>query len=71
MTTITITVEDELEAVLNEFAQETGQSPDEAVKDAIRRQLRLFRVGKLQKRLAGRAEAAGYASEEDLLDDLS
>ena len=71
MTTITITVEDELEAVLKEFAEETGLSPDEAVKDALRRQLRLFRVKKLQKRLSGRAEAAGYTSEDELLDDLS
>jgi len=36
MTTVTITLENELEQSLKELAAESGMTPDEAVRDALK-----------------------------------
>jgi hypothetical protein len=71
MTTVTITLENELEQWLQAYAQESGLSPDEAVRDFLKRQLAHYRFRKLQHEGEGYARAAGFESEEDLLNDLS
>lgn len=71
MTTVTIQLENELERTLKELAEETGMTPDEAARDALKRRLSLFRLRKRQNQLTGVARRAGYDNESDLLDDIS
>lgn len=71
MTTVTITLENELEQSLKELADESGMTPDEAARDALKRRLSLFRLRKRQAELEGVARRAGYQNEDDLLDDVS
>ena len=71
MTTVTITLENSLEQSRKELAEESGMTPDEAARDALKRRLSLFRLRKRQTELEGVARRAGYKNEEDLLDDSS
>ncbi|MEX2381228.1 MAG: CopG family transcriptional regulator [Opitutales bacterium] len=71
MTTVTITLEDELERTLKELADASGMTPDEAARDALKRRLSLFRFRKRQTELGGTAERVGFESENQLLDDIS
>ncbi len=71
MTTVTITLENELEQSLKELAEESGMTPDEAARDALKRRLALFRLRKRQTEVEGTARRAGYKSEDELLDDVS
>ncbi len=69
--TITVTLDEKLREELEELSTLTGQSLQEIVQDALERKLRLYRFEKVRSRLAGYAEAAGYTSEEEILDDIS
>jgi|GEM_PF-5928369 len=69
--TISLSLDEKLEKDLEEFCTQTGVTAKEAVEDAIRRKLKLFRYKKIQKKVSGAAEKAGYSSEEDLLGDIS
>ena len=69
--TISLSLDEKLERDLEEFCAQAGVTAREAVEDAIRRKLKLFRFKKLQRKVAGAAERAGYSSEEDLLGDIS
>lgn len=69
--TISLSIDEKLERDLEEFCAQAGVTAKEAVEDAIRRKLKLFRFKQLQQKVSGAAERAGYSSEEDLLGDIS
>lgn len=71
MTTLTITLGNDLEQSLKELAEESGMTPDEAARDALKRRLSLFHLRKRQAQVAGTASRAGYESEDDLLNNIS
>lgn len=71
MTTITITLEDRLEKWLNEVSAASGQSPEEIIKDTLRRRENLQTFKDLQQRLSPYAERAGITSEEEIFDVVS
>lgn len=69
--TITIQIDEKRKAELEKFAAERGQSLNEIVQDALERTLRLYRFDKVRSGLEGYAQAAGYRSEDEILDDIS
>ena len=68
---ISLNIDEKLEQELEEFCAQAGVTAKEAVEDAIRQKLKLFRFKRLQQKVSGAASRAGYNSEEDLLNDIS
>ena len=71
MTTLTITLDEDLDADLREAAASSGLRKAEFVRDALRRQLALMRLGVLQGQLAPYARACGWATDEDVFREVS
>ena len=69
--TLTIRLDEELEHWLEELCERTGRNRSEIVRDALRRQLSLFRFEELRRRALPFAEARGYLTDEDVFRDLS
>ena len=69
--TLTIRLDEELEHWLAELCERTGRNRSEIVRDALRRQLSLFRFEELRRRALPFAEARGYLTDEDVFRDLS
>ena len=71
MTTLTIRLDDRLDAQLRELAARTGKGKSEFVREAIRRQIAIARFEDLQRRLAPFAEARGWLTDEDVFEEIS
>ena len=71
MTTLTIRIDDKLDADLRELAARTGTSKSELVREALRRQLAIARFEGLRQRLAPFAEARGWLTDEDVFEAIS
>ena len=71
MTTMTIRLDDKLDADLREFAARTGKAKSEFVREALRRQLALARFEDLRQHLAPFAEARGWLTDEDVFEEIS
>ena len=71
MTTLTIRLDDKLDADLRAFAARTGKGKSELVREALRRQLALARLEDLRQRLAPFAEAHGWLTDEDVFEEIS
>ena len=69
--TLTIRLDPDLEQLLKQLCQRTGQNRSEIVREALRRQLALRRFEELRRRVLPFAEARGYLTDEDVLRDLS
>ena len=71
MTTLTIRLDDKLDAQLRELAARTGRGKSELVREAIRRQVAITRFEDLRRRLAPFAEAHGWLTDEDVFEEVS
>ena len=71
MKTLTIRLDDKLDAHLQELAARTGRSKSEFVREAIRRQVTTARFDDLRQRLAPFAEARGWVTDDDVFGEVS
>ena len=71
MTTLTVRINEELDADLREIAARTGKGKSEFVREALRRQLAIARFEDLRQRLAPFAEARGWLTDEDVFEAIS
>ena len=71
MATLTIRIDDRLDAELRDLAARTGTGKSAFVRDAVRRQLAIARLEELRRRVAPFAEARGWLTDEDVFADVS
>ncbi|HLD14800.1 MAG TPA: ribbon-helix-helix protein, CopG family [Burkholderiales bacterium] len=71
MATITLRIDNKLDADLKRLSKRTGRPKSELVRDALRRQLALSRFEALRKTAAPFAEAKGWLTDEDVFRDIS
>lgn len=71
MATLTIRIDDRLDAELREVAARTGTGKSAFVREAVRRQLALARLEQLRRRVAPFAEAHGWLTDEDVFREVS
>ena len=71
MTTLTIRIDEKLDAELREVTARTGTGKSAFVREAVRRQLAIARLEELRRRVAPFAEARGWLTDEDVFDEVS
>ena len=71
MATLTIRIDDRLDAELREVAARTGTGKSAFVREAVRRQLAIARLEQLRRRVAPFAEAHGWLTDGDVFDEVS
>ena len=71
MATLTIRLDDELDAELRDMVARTGTGKSAFVRGAVRRQLAIARLEELRRRVAPFAEAQGWLTDEDVFDEVS
>jgi predicted transcriptional regulator len=69
--TVTVRLDDDLDQQLSEASEALDQSRSAIVRDALRRQLSVFRFEKLREQVMPFAEARGYLTDEDVFEDVS
>lgn len=70
-TTLTIRIDDELDAQLSRLAKETRRTKSELVREMLRREAALAELRRSRMRLKPYAERAGYLTDEDFFRDFS
>ncbi|WP_447974766.1 CopG family ribbon-helix-helix protein [Nitrospira sp. Kam-Ns4a] len=70
-TTLTIRLDDELNAELNRLARRTKRSKSDLAREMVRREIALAAFQRVRKRLVPRAKRAGYVTDEDVFQDIS
>jgi len=68
MTTLSITLEDQLARWLKARSAESGLSPEELIRDTLYRRQRLDKFKALADRLYQKTVSAGYRSEEEIVE---
>lgn len=71
MSTLTIRLDDELDAELTRLAAESRRSKSELVREMLRREAALAAFERARAGLVPLAEQAGYLSDEDVFRDFS
>lgn len=71
MATLTIRIDERLDAELRDMAARTGTGKSAFVREAVRRQLAIARLEELRRRVAPFAEAQGWLTDEDVFDEVS
>ena len=71
MATLTIRIDDRLDAELRDVAAQTGTRKSAFVREAVRRQLAIARLEQLRRRVAPFAEAHGWLTDEDVFREVS
>ena len=71
MSTLTIRLDDELDAQLNRLARQTHRTKSELVREMLRREAALAAFEEARERLVPLAEAAGYLTDEDVFRDIA
>ena len=71
MATLTIRIDDRLDAELRDMAARTGTRKSAFVREAVRRQLAIARLEQLRRRVAPFAEAHGWLTDEDVFREVS
>lgn len=71
MATLTIRIDERLDAELREVVARTGTGKSAFVREAVRRQLAIARLEQLRRRVAPFAEAQGWLTDEDVFNDVS
>jgi predicted transcriptional regulator len=71
MSSLTIRLDDKLDAGLSLLAQETHRSKSDLVRDLIRQQLALAAFERARALIEPAAERAGYLTDEDVFRDVS
>lgn len=68
---LTIRLPDESSETLEEIGRRQGRAPEEVAQDILQRALDVARLRQLRDQLRPQAEAAGFRSEDDILDAIS
>jgi predicted transcriptional regulator len=71
MTSLTIRLDDELDAELTRLAAATHRTKSDMVRDFIRQQLDLAAFERARALIEPAAERAGYLTDEDVFRDVS
>lgn len=71
MATLTIRLDDRLDAELTDFLVRTGRGRSEFARDALKRQLVLARLGEIRGHVAPLAKAHGWSTDDDVFRELS
>ncbi|MCY3969781.1 MAG: ribbon-helix-helix protein, CopG family [Acidobacteria bacterium] len=71
MATLTVRLDDRLDAQLREVVARTGGSRSAFVREAICRQLAVARLEELRCGVASFAEARGWSTDEDVFSEVS
>ncbi len=71
MPTLTIRIDDELNALLTDLAREQHRSKSDLVREMLRRQSSLVLLDTVRKHCVPLAEKAGYFTDEDIFRDFS
>lgn len=71
MTTLTVRLDDDLGARLDEVCQRSGKTRSHLVREALRRQIALETFEDLRRELVPHAEAQGYLTDDDVFRDVS
>jgi predicted transcriptional regulator len=67
----TISLPDQLQTELDEFAQERGLAPDDLVRNAIEDYIYFWRIRELRTRMTEEAKAQGLFTDEDVFKQIS
>jgi predicted transcriptional regulator len=71
VSTLTIRLDKELNALLSRASKQSGKSKSEVAREAIQRQLRLVQFESLRRKAMPFAEARGYLTDEDVFREIS
>ena len=71
MATLTIRIDDRLDAELRDVVARTGVGKSTSVREAVRHQLAIARLEQLRRRVRPFAEAHGWLTDEDVFDAVS
>lgn len=69
--TLTIRLDEDLERELNRLALKTGRTRSDLARDALRRQLAVFRFEQLRQKVIPLAEVQGLLTDEDVFSEIS
>lgn len=69
--TLTIRLDDELDAALTRLAKEQKRTKSDLVREVLRRDAALRAFERARSRVLRRAERAGYVTDEDVFRDVS
>jgi predicted transcriptional regulator len=68
---LTIRLDQDLDALLSKASQRSGKNRSVIAREALRRQLRLEQFEEIRKRMMPFAEARGYLTDEDVFSQIS
>lgn len=71
MSTLTIRLDDELDAQLTKLAKETRRTKSDLVREMLRRQTALLAFERARVQLVPLAERAGWITDEDVFREIS
>ncbi len=71
MATLTVRIDDRLDAELRKVAARTGTGKSAFVREAVRRQLAIAGLEQLRRSVAPFAEAHGWLTDEDVFREVS
>lgn len=71
MATLTLRIDERMEAELNRLADAAHRSKSELAREMLRRQIAIRRFQALRAKAIPYAEAAGYLTDEDVFRDVS
>ncbi len=71
MATLTMRIDDRMEAELASLAEATHRTKSDLAREMLRRQIAIRRFQALRDQAVPYAEAAGYLADEDVFRDVS
>jgi predicted transcriptional regulator len=71
MATLSIRIDDDLDAELQWLADETHRTKSDLAREMLRRQLQVALFEQVREKIVPYAEAAGYLTDEDVFRDVS
>ncbi len=71
MGTLTIRIDDKLDADLEQLAKAQHRTKSDLAREVLRREIALAKFRTLRRKAVPLAEAAGYLTDEDVFRDIS
>lgn len=69
--TLTMRVDKDLNDLLTKVSRRLGRNRTDVVREALRRQLRIWEFESLRQSMSPLAEARGYLTDEDVFNEVS
>ncbi|MFZ0436137.1 MAG: ribbon-helix-helix protein, CopG family [Chthoniobacterales bacterium] len=69
--TLTISLPEEINVGLAALVRSSGKSRSQVVQDALRKQIALERFRNLREKLVPKGRKAGFATDEDVFEEIS